>query len=35
LVERIAKELGSAGFKVNATVEIGDIREAIIDSTAA
>jgi nucleotide-binding universal stress UspA family protein len=35
LVERIAKELGSAGFKVNATVEIGDIRETIIDSATA
>ena len=34
LVERIAKELGSAGFKVNAAVEVGDIRERIIDSAA-
>jgi nucleotide-binding universal stress UspA family protein len=35
LVERIAKELGSAGFKVDTAVEIGDIRETIIDSAAA
>ena len=34
LVERIAKELRSAGFKVDAAVEIGDIRERIIDSAA-
>ncbi|MBZ5666658.1 MAG: universal stress protein [Acidobacteriia bacterium] len=34
LVERIAKELLSAGFKVDAAVEIGDIRERIIDSAA-
>jgi|SRR5271165_2339286 len=32
LVERIAKELRSAGFKVNTAVEVGDIRETIIDS---
>lgn len=32
LVERIAKELGNAGFKVNTAVEVGDIRETIIDS---
>src|SRR5208283_5352566 len=31
LVERIAKELRSAGFKVNTAVEVGDIRESIID----
>jgi nucleotide-binding universal stress UspA family protein len=35
LVERIAKELRSAGFKVDTAVEIGDIRETIIDSAAA
>jgi nucleotide-binding universal stress UspA family protein len=35
LVERIAKELRSAGFKVDAAVEVGDIRESIIDSAAA
>ena len=35
LVERIAKELVSAGFKVKTAVEIGDIRETIIDSAAA
>jgi nucleotide-binding universal stress UspA family protein len=34
LVERIAKELRSAGFNVNVAVEIGDIRETIIDSAA-
>jgi nucleotide-binding universal stress UspA family protein len=34
LVERIAKELRSAGFKVDTAVEIGDIRESIIDSAA-
>ena len=31
LVERIAKDLRSAGFKVDTTVEVGDIRETIID----
>jgi nucleotide-binding universal stress UspA family protein len=35
LVERIGKELRSAGFKVDTAVEIGDIRETIIDSAAA
>jgi nucleotide-binding universal stress UspA family protein len=35
LVERVAKELVSAGFKVKAAVEIEDIRETIIDSAAA
>lgn len=34
LVERIAKELRSAGFKVETAVEVGDIRETIIDSAA-
>jgi len=34
LVERIAKELLSAGFKVDTAVEVGDIRERIIDSAA-
>jgi len=34
LVEQIAKELRSAGFKVDAAVEVGDIRERIIDSAA-
>ena len=34
LVERIAKELRSAGFKVDTVVEVGDIRETIIDSAA-
>ncbi len=32
LVERIASQLRSAGFKVDALVEVGDIRESIIDS---
>jgi len=35
LVERIAKEISSAGFKVNTAVEVGDVRETIIDSAAA
>jgi nucleotide-binding universal stress UspA family protein len=34
LVERIAKELRSAGFQVSTTVEVGDIRERIIDCAA-
>jgi nucleotide-binding universal stress UspA family protein len=34
LAERIAKELRSAGFKVDTAVEVGDIRERIIDSAA-
>jgi nucleotide-binding universal stress UspA family protein len=34
LVERIARELRSAGFKVDTAVEVGDIREGIIDSAA-
>jgi nucleotide-binding universal stress UspA family protein len=34
LVERIANELRSAGFKVDTAVEVGDIRESIIDSAA-
>ena len=34
LVERIANELRSAGFKVDTAVEVGDIRERIIDSAA-
>lgn len=34
LVERIAKELRNAGFKVDTAVEVGDIRETIIDSAA-
>ena len=34
LVERIAKELRSAGFMVDVAVEVGDIRERIIDSAA-
>ncbi len=34
LVERIAKELRSAGFKVDTAVEVGDIREGIIDYAA-
>jgi len=34
LVERIAKELRSAGFKVDTAVEVGDIRETVIDSAA-
>src|SRR5580704_16830896 len=34
LVERIATELGSAGFKVDTAVEVGDVRESILDSAA-
>jgi nucleotide-binding universal stress UspA family protein len=34
LVERIAKELRSAGFKADTAVEVGDPRERIIDSAA-
>jgi nucleotide-binding universal stress UspA family protein len=34
LVERIANDLRRAGFKVDAIVEVGDIRERIIDSAA-
>ena len=34
LVERIADELRGAGFKVDTAVEVGDIRERIIDSAA-
>jgi nucleotide-binding universal stress UspA family protein len=34
LVERIEKELRSAGFKVDTAVEVGDVRETIIDSAA-
>ena len=34
LVERIAKELRGAGFKVDTAVEVGDIRESIIDFAA-
>ena len=31
LVERVAKELSAAGFKVEAVVRVGDVRETIID----
>ncbi|MDR3749187.1 MAG: universal stress protein [Acidobacteriota bacterium] len=34
LVEQIAKELRGAGFKVDTAVEVGDIRETIIDAAA-
>jgi nucleotide-binding universal stress UspA family protein len=34
LVERIAKELRSAGFKADTAVEVGDVRESIIDTAA-
>ena len=34
LVERIASELRSAGFTVDTAVEVGDIREKILDSAA-
>ena len=32
LVERIAKELRSAGFKTETAVEVADVREGIIDA---
>jgi nucleotide-binding universal stress UspA family protein len=32
LVDRIAKELQRAGFQVETVVEVGDIREKIIDA---
>ena len=31
LVERIANELQSAGFKTDSAIEVGDIRQSIID----
>ena len=31
-VERIAKDLRSAGYKADTAVEVGDVRECIIDS---
>jgi universal stress protein A len=34
MVERIAKELRSAGFNVSTVVAVGDTRETIIDSAA-
>ena len=34
LVERIANELRAAGFKASTAIEVGDIRESIIDSAA-
>ncbi len=34
LVERIAKELRAAGFQASTAIEVGDIRESIIDSAA-
>ncbi len=35
LVERIANELRSAGFKADTAVEVGDVRESLIDGAAA
>ncbi len=35
LVGRVAKELQSAGFKVETAVELGDVREQIIDCAEA
>jgi len=32
LVDRIARELRAAGFKADTAVEVGDVREAIIDA---
>jgi len=34
LVERMAKELRSSGFKADTAVMVGDVRETIIDSAA-
>jgi len=34
LVERIAKQLRAAGFKAETAVEVGDVRERILDSAA-
>jgi|ERR1017187_9438829 nucleotide-binding universal stress UspA family protein len=34
LVERIAEELRSAGFKADTRIKVGDIREGILDSAA-
>ena len=34
LVERFAKELQSAGFKADTAVQIGDVRDTIIDAAA-
>jgi nucleotide-binding universal stress UspA family protein len=34
LVERIAKQLRSAGFKAETAVEVGDVRERILDSAS-
>jgi nucleotide-binding universal stress UspA family protein len=34
LVERVAQELRDAGFKASTRIEIGDIREALIDRAA-
>jgi nucleotide-binding universal stress UspA family protein len=34
LVERIAKELRGAGFKVDTAITVGDVRETLIDSAA-
>lgn len=34
LVERIAKELRVAGFKADTAIEVGDVRECILDSAA-
>jgi nucleotide-binding universal stress UspA family protein len=35
LAGRIAKELRSAGFKADTAIEVGDVRESIIDAAAA
>jgi nucleotide-binding universal stress UspA family protein len=34
LVERIAKELRTAGFKAGTAVKVGDVREGLIDFAA-
>lgn len=35
LVGRVAEELRSAGFKADTAVEVGDVRESLIDAAAA
>ena len=34
LVERVAKQLRAAGFKAETAVEVGDVRERILDSAS-
>ena len=34
LVKRIAKELRTGGFKADSAVEVGDVRETVMDAVA-